>query len=254
MGLGSGSHRLFRRVNAGKCPGAWAAWAAIFCTDQSWAGEAALPRRSWAGSRLTRGEREQPRLQPVGPLGRLMNVLGCERSPPRPGQPVHNELQFPGLPRGTSSTFLLAAARCPAAKPGPCTAVPADPLPPDSKTLSSLLGRSSNWIWDRACMELKARPGSWRPERAAGTFPMHSLPIQACWQWLPSPAASCLLGAACLWCALRKRGCLPGKTRGSPAVFPPASLFLSVHLFSLSSRLYFEDDVLPSTSLPPAGR
>lgn len=125
MGSGSGSHRLLRRVNAGKCPGARAAQAAMFCTDRSWAGKAAPPRRSWAGSRLTRGEREQPRLQPVGPLGRLMNVLGCERSPPRPGQPVHNELQFPGLPPGTSSPFLLAAARCPAAKPGSLRAMPA---------------------------------------------------------------------------------------------------------------------------------
>lgn len=93
------------------------------CADRSSPGHAAPPRHSWAGSRLTRGEREQPRLQPVGPLGRLMDGLACERSPP---QPIHSELQFPGLPPGTSSPSsspLLPAAR--PAKPCPGVAVPA---------------------------------------------------------------------------------------------------------------------------------
>lgn len=60
----------------------------------------------------------------------------------------------------------------------------------------------------------------------------------------------CQQGAICLRGSPRKRGHLPGKMHASPAVFPPASLFLSTHLFSFSSRLYFKDDVLPSTSLP----
>lgn len=47
-----------------------------------------------------------------------------------------------------------------------------------------------------------------------------------------------------------RHGPLPGKMCSSPAVFPPASLFLSTHLFSFSSRLYLKDDVRPSTSLP----
>lgn len=175
-----------------------------------------------------------------------------------PGQasPSTMSYSFPvslPAPPPPSSSLLPAALLQSLGLSGPCPLAAycqhaaADPLPLDSKTLSSLLDRSSNWRWAE-------RVRSWRPERAAGTFPMCSLPIWACWQGLPSPAASCLLGAACLQCAVRKRGRLPGKTHGSPAVFPPASLFLSVHLFSLSSRLYFKDDVLPSTSLPPAGR
>lgn len=100
--------------------------AAMACADRSSPGHAAPPRHSWAGSRLTRGEREQPRLQPVGPLGRLMDGLACERSPPQPVQPIHSELQFPGLPPGTSSPSsspLLPAAR--PAKPCPRVAAPA---------------------------------------------------------------------------------------------------------------------------------
>lgn len=115
-GLGSGSLRPRRRVRIGKSWGTWAAQAVMVCADRSWPCWATLPRRSWVGSRLTWGEREQPRLQPVGLLGRLMNVLGCKRSPPRPVQPIHNELQFPGPPPSTSSPFLPAAARCPASK------------------------------------------------------------------------------------------------------------------------------------------
>lgn len=91
--------------------------------DQSSPIRAAPPRRSWAGSQLTRGEMEQPRLQPVGPLGRLMDVLACELSPPRPVQPIHNELQFPGLPPGTSSPFsspLLGARKVLSSHCGAC--------------------------------------------------------------------------------------------------------------------------------------
>ena len=107
-------------------PGGQAGCDGLCRPELAWPGRAAPPRHSWAGSRPTWGEREQPRLQPVGPLGRLMDVLACERSPPRPVQPIHNELQFPGLPPGTSSPSsspLPPAAR--PAKPCPRTAVPA---------------------------------------------------------------------------------------------------------------------------------
>lgn len=130
-GLGSGSLRRCESRDArglsptgspgrmaGCGPACWAADQAVMvCADRSLPGRAAPPRCSWAGSRLTRGEREQPRLQPVGPLGRLMDVLGCERLPPRPVQPIHNELQFPGLPaRHRLPLFLPAAACCLACK------------------------------------------------------------------------------------------------------------------------------------------
>lgn len=75
----------------------------IICTDQSLSGWAVLSPHSWTRSRLTQRERERATCgsSMSGPLGRLMNVWSFKSLPPRPGQPIHNELQFPGLPSST---------------------------------------------------------------------------------------------------------------------------------------------------------
>lgn len=146
-------------------------------------------------------------------------------------------------------------ARCrPPAKGCPRTAVPAGAglprLEPPARAgtapraapqLSRREARSSvparDGGWTRGRMVHLRRPG---PVRELARS--HPAPPGMCPQGSPPPAGR-PEGSA--------RHCrLPGKMCSSPAVFPPACLFLSTHLFSFSSHLYFKDDVRPSTSLP----
>lgn len=87
----------------------------------------------------------------------------------------------------------------------------------------------------------------WGPGWGVGLVPSPSLASSAR-GGLPPPPGKLSAGEPSRGSSQRRR--LPGKMCSSPGVFPPASLFLSTHLFSFSSRLYFKDDVRPSTSLP----
>lgn len=87
----------------------------------------------------------------------------------------------------------------------------------------------------------------WGPGWGAGLVPSPSLASSAR-GGLPPPPGKLSAGEPSRGSSQSCR--LPGKMCSSPSMFPPASLFLSTHLFSFSSRLYFKDDVRPSTSLP----